>query len=53
MPETTKTTVNQASNGQFKTTIPRALGDAFELDGKKLEWRISGAGKLEAKIVDV
>lgn len=52
MPETTKTTVNLNSNGQYQTTIPKALGDAFELDGKKLEWRVSGARKLEATIVD-
>ncbi len=52
MPETTKTTVNQGDNGQYKTTIPKALGDAFDLDGKRLEWRVSGSGKLEAKIND-
>lgn len=52
MPETTKTSVNQNANGQYTTTIPKALGDALELDGKKLEWRISGASKVEAKIKD-
>lgn len=52
MPEPTKTTVNQGENGQYKTTIPKALGDAYELDGKKLEWRTAGKGKLEVKIID-
>lgn len=52
MPETTKTTVNRNSNGQYQTTIPKALGDAFDMDGKKLEWKVSGSSKLEAKIVD-
>ena len=52
MPKTTKTTVHQAQNGQYKVTIPRALGDALQLDGEKVEWRVSGAGRLEARVVD-
>lgn len=52
MPETTKTTVNQAENGQYKTTIPKALGDAFDLDGKKAEWRTAGKNKLQVRFID-
>lgn len=52
MPKTTKTTVNQAENGQYKTTIPKALGDAFKLDGKKAEWRTSGTNKLEVRFIN-
>jgi hypothetical protein len=37
MPETRKTTVSQSSNGQYKVTVPRDLGDFFDLDGKKLD----------------
>lgn len=52
MPKTSKTTVNQADNGQYKTTIPKALGDAFKLDGKQLEWEVASGEKLEVKIKD-
>lgn len=49
----TKTTVNQGENGQYKTTVPSDLGDAFDLDGKRLEWRQGSArNKLEVVIVD-
>jgi hypothetical protein len=49
----TKTTVNQGDNGQYKTTIPKDIGDMFELDGKKVEWRRGSArNKLEVVIVD-
>ena len=33
-----KTTVNKTSNGQYRTTVPKALAEANELDGKKLAW---------------
>lgn len=52
MPETTKTTVNQGENGQYKTTIPKSLGDAMDLDGEKLEWKVKSSSKLEAKKTD-
>lgn len=52
MPTTTKTTVHQGSNGQYKTSIPKALADALNLDGKQLEWKIASGSKLEAKISD-
>lgn len=47
----TKTNVNQGKNGQYKVTIPRDLGDGFELDGDALEWRAVSGNKLEATIV--
>ena len=52
MPKTTKTSVDQSSNGQYRTTIPKALGDAMSLEGKKLEWKVAAGNKLETKIVD-
>ena len=33
-----KTTVNKTSNGQYRTTVPKAIAEARELDGKKLAW---------------
>ncbi len=52
MPKTTKTTVNRNSEGQYQTTIPKALGDAMDLDGKKIEWKIESGSALKAKVVD-
>ncbi len=49
----TQTSVNLGKNNQYKTTIPKDIGDMFELDGKKLEWRRGSArNKLEVEIVD-
>lgn len=48
----TRTTVNQQKNGQYRTTIPKAIGDGFELDGVRLDWSMVSGNKLEATIVD-
>jgi hypothetical protein len=47
-----KSTVNQQSNGQYRTTVPRGLADAFDLDGKRLEWNVKSGSKLEVTILD-
>jgi hypothetical protein len=48
-----KTSVNQGSNGQYRTTVPKDIGDMFDLDGKKLVWsRGSAKDKFEVPIVD-
>jgi hypothetical protein len=52
MPKTTTTTVNQGENGQYQTTIPKALGDALELDGKKVTWKIDTGNALRMKVDD-
>ena len=52
MPKTTTTTVNQGENGQYQTTIPKALGVAFDLDGKKLTWRVETGDALRVDIED-
>lgn len=49
----TNTSVNQGANGQYKTTVPKDIGDMFDLDGKKLKWgRGSARDKFEVQIVD-
>lgn len=48
----TRTTVNRGENGQYKVTIPRDLGDAFDLDGKRLEWKAVDGDVLEVEIYD-
>ena len=52
MPETTTTTVTQNSHGQYQVTIPKSLGDAFNLKGQKVEWSVESGKKLEVKVVD-
>jgi len=48
----TETTVSRGSNGQYKVTIPKSIGDGFDLDGKTLDWRVVSGNKLEATISD-
>lgn len=47
-----KSTVNQGSNGQFRTTVPKGLAEGFELDGKKLRWTVESSNALRVEIVD-
>lgn len=47
-----ETTVNQGSNGQFKTTVPKALAEANDLDGKTLKWLTKSGSAFEVRIVE-
>lgn len=47
-----KTTVNRGSNGQYKTTVPKGLAEAMDLDGKRIEWKIKSGSTLEVTKVD-
>lgn len=47
-----KSTVNQGANGQFKTTVPKGLAEALDLDGERLEWKVKSGSTLEVTIVD-
>lgn len=46
-----RTTVHQGANGQFKTTIPKAIGQAMDLDGEKVEWEVSSGKSLKMTVV--
>jgi hypothetical protein len=48
----TKTTVSKGTNGQYKVTVPKDLGDGFNLDGKELDWRVKSGTTMEVTIVD-
>lgn len=48
----TKTRVNLGANGQYKVTIPKGIGDAMDLDGKRLEWKVKSANSLEVSVTD-
>ena len=45
--------MSQNSEGQFQVTVPRDLGEFFDLAGKHLEWKAgSAANKMEVIIHD-
>jgi len=50
MPKTTTTTVNQGENGQYQTTIPKALADALDLDGEKVTWSVESGRALRMEV---
>lgn len=50
MPETTTTTVNRNSEGQYQVTIPKALGDGFNLAGAKVEWKPKSGSSILMKV---
>jgi len=52
MPETTKTTVNQNSEGQYQVTIPKALGDSMDLADEKVEWTTKSGKALRMEVAD-
>jgi hypothetical protein len=52
MPKKTKTTINQNSEGQYQTTIPKPLGDSMDLEGKKVEWDVVSSNSLKFRVVD-
>lgn len=47
-----ETTVNQTANGQFRTTVPKALAEANDLDGKKLQWLTKSGSAFEVRVVE-
>lgn len=47
-----KTRISQGSNGQYKVTIPKALGDGFDLDGVRVEWKPQSGSSILMKVVD-
>lgn len=50
MPKTTTTTVNQGENGQYQTTVPKALADALDLDGEQVTWSIETGNALRMEV---
>lgn len=52
MPRGNKTKVRKDKNGQYRTIVPMAIGDAFNLEGKKLKWEAEGKDKIMLRVVD-
>lgn len=52
MPKTTKTTVSQNDNSQYQVTIPKALGDAYDLAGAEVEWSAESGDRLSLTKTD-
>lgn len=47
-----KTRVHQGANGQYKVTVPKGIAEAFDLNGKRLDWKVKSGNTLEATITD-
>lgn len=47
-----KTRIHQGSNGQFKTTVPKGIGEAMDLDGKRVEWQVESAATLKLSVIN-
>jgi len=48
MSDKTTTTVSRSSRGQYQTTVPKALAEALDLDGKEISWTLDdGALRVE------
>jgi hypothetical protein len=57
MPETTVTTTaytgeDGVEREQYRTTIPKGLAEAYNLDGKKLDWSAETGDALRVTVVD-
>jgi hypothetical protein len=50
--KTTYTDQNGDEREQYRTTVPKALAEAFNLDGKKLDWEVGSGTKLEVAVID-
>ena len=37
---------------QYRTTVPKSLVEAMDLDGKSLDWKVKSGNSLELRIVD-
>lgn len=47
-----RTTVNRGANGQYKTTVPKQLAEALDLDGKTVEWKVESSDRLSFTVTD-
>jgi hypothetical protein len=57
MPETTVTTTTYTGEDgverkQYRTTIPKGLAEAYNLDDKKLDWSAETGDALRVTVVD-
>lgn len=51
MPKGNRVRVSKNKNGQYRITIPRAIGEAMALDGAKVEVSIGGKDTLILRIL--
>jgi len=49
----TTTSIYANNQGQYQTTIPKALAEAMGLErGDKVKWSVKSGSKLEMEVVD-
>jgi hypothetical protein len=57
MPQTTvsKTSWEDSEGNkreQYRTTVPKGLAEAFDLEGKTVEWEVESQNALTVRVVD-
>ncbi len=52
MPKGNKVRVVKTRNGQYRITIPKAIGEAMRLDGAVVEVMVSGKDSLTIKVLE-
>jgi len=52
MPKGNKVRVLKAKNGQYRVTIPRAIGEAMDLQGALVEVSIGGKDTIIIKVLE-
>lgn len=48
----TTTAVSKNGNGQFQTTIPKALAEAMDLEQKDLKWEVESGQSLKVTVAE-
>jgi hypothetical protein len=46
------TAISKAGERHYKTTVPLAFVDGFELEGKRFEWSVKSGNTFELRVID-
>jgi len=52
MPKTNKTTPQVDEDGRFTTAIPKGLAESYDLEDKKLVWKVDSGSALRVEVKD-
>jgi len=50
--KTTYSTEDDTEQTQYRTTVPKALAEAFDLAGATIEWEVESGNKLTVTKID-
>lgn len=46
------TAISKAGDRHYKTTVPLAFVESFDLDGKRFEWAVKSGNTFELRVID-